>query len=289
MSQKSVLVLGSTGMIGHQIYNYLEKLNIYDLHNIAYRKKLTEDTVLADAMNLEIFLKVISEFNPDYIINCIGILIDKANTNPKDAVFLNAYFPHVLSNLANDIDAKLIHISTDCVFSGNQTIPYIETDIKDGAGIYAKTKSLGEINNEKHLTLRTSVVGPELKEDGEELFHWFMTQSKRIEGYKQSVWSGVTTIYLAKAVNASIKKNISGLHHVTNNLSINKYELLKLFKKYTKKEIILVPVDGTKTNKSFIDTRNVLGLKIPNYEQMIAEMIEVIRENNDLYSQYHIR
>ena len=233
--QDRVLILGSTGLIGHQVHNYLKGNGGYELHNIAYRNKLQENTILLDARGENNLIEQIASIKPQYIVNCIGILIGGSNKDPENAVFLNAYMPHRLARLADEIDAKLIHISTDCVFSGDKKEPYIETDEKDGRGVYAKAKGLGEVINNKHLTLRTSVVGPELKTDGEELFHWFMNQQGDISGFTKVIWSGITTIELAKAVKWSIDNDISGLYHVTNNSSISKYELLKLFQKYTKK------------------------------------------------------
>jgi len=286
--KKKVLVLGSTGLIGHQIHNHLQDTGKYNLFNITYRKKLQNDTFVIDARNERFFFNKIKSISPDIIINAIGILIGGAKKDPENAIFLNAYLPHKLRNFSDSINAKLIHISTDCVFSGEKKDPYKEDDLKDGQGVYAQTKGIGEIICKNHLTLRTSVVGHELKENGEELFHWFMSQSKPIEGFTKSVWSGVTTIELAKAVEASIQKNITGLHHVTNNLTINKYELLMLIKKYTRKKIMITKVDGRKTDKSFIDTRRMLGYEIPSYDQMIFEMVECIKKDQILYSQYSV-
>ena len=282
-----VLVLGSTGLIGHQIYNYLESLKLYKLYNIAHNRKLNSSTINVDARNQLNLFSVIKEINPDIIINAIGVLINESEKNPINAISLNAYLPHALLKLCNKINSKLIHISTDCVFSGDKKGPYVETDYKDGYSIYAKTKGLGEILEQNHLTIRTSVVGPELKEDGEELFHWFMSQSGTINGYKKSVWSGVTTFELAKAVDFSIKNHLNGLYHLTNNDCITKLELLKLFQKYMHKNIKIHAVDGTVTNKSFKDTRLLIDYEIPSYEKMIEEMAEHIFKNKEIYKQYH--
>lgn len=284
--KKRILVLGSTGLIGHQVFNYLQCNGQYELYDFAYRKPLQNGTVILDARNEEKYLKKIGDVAPDFIVNCVGILINGANINPENAIFLNAYMPHRLARLADEINAKLIHISTDCVFSGNKDTAYIETDAKDGFGIYAKTKALGEVISEDHLTLRTSVVGPELKNDGEELFHWFMNQNGAIDGYTKAIWSGVTTLELAKAVDFSIRAGITGLHHVTNNASINKYDLLRLIQKHTRKEISINAVNGKKSDKSFIDTRGLLGYEIPSYDRMISDMVKLIVNNKTLYSQY---
>ena len=250
MTEK-VLVLGSTGLIGHQVFNYLKANSDYNLYNISYRKKLQADTILLDARNEKNLIDQITKIKPQYIINCIGILINGSSKDHENAIFLNAYMPHRLLRLADEINSKLIHISTDCVFSGNKGSAYIETDEKDGKDIYAKTKGLGEVVNDKHLTLRTSVIGPELKNDGEELFHWFMSQSKSISGFTQAIWSGVTTIELARAVKWSIDNKITGLYHITNNSTISKHDLLQLFQKYTKKDIDIKPVDGNNVDKVY--------------------------------------
>lgn len=284
--KKKILVLGSTGLIGHQVFNYLRRSDEYELYDFSYRKQLHNGTVILDARNEERYLGEIVNLAPDFIVNCIGILINGANTNPENAIFLNAYMPNRLARLANEINAKLIHISTDCVFSGNKDSAYIETDIKDGLSIYAKTKALGEIISDHHLTLRTSVVGPEIKSDGEELFHWFMKQHAEIDGYTKAIWSGVTTLELAKAVDFSIREGITGLHHVTNNQSISKYDLLKLFQKHTLKDISINAVDGKKSDKSFVDIRGLLDYEIPSYDQMISDMVELMINNKLFYSQY---
>jgi dTDP-4-dehydrorhamnose reductase len=283
-----VLILGSAGLIGHQVYNYLKDSNNYELHNISCRNKIQDDTILLDVRDEKIFIDTITSIRPKYIVNCIGILINDSDVDPEKSIFLNSYMPHRLTRLADKINAKLIHISTDCVFSGDKKEPYIETDEKDGRGIYAKTKGLGEVINDRHLTLRTSVVGPELKKDGEELFHWFMNQSNSVSGYTKAIWSGVTTIELAKAVRWSIDNNVTGLYHVTNNSSISKYDLLQLFQKYTKKDINITPFDGKKIDKSFSDTRLLIDYQIPSYDQMISNMVKLITDNRILYSQYKI-
>jgi len=287
--RNKVLVLGSTGLIGHQVFNYLQSTAQYDLHDFVYRKKLREDSMILDARDEERFFNAIKDISPNFIVNCIGILINAARDNLENAIFLNAYMPHRLARLADSLDAKLIHISTDCVFSGDKGTAYLEGDFKDGSDNYSKTKGLGEIISKNHLTLRTSVVGPELKNNGEELFHWFMNQSGTISGYTKSIWSGVTTIELARAVECSMRRDITGLHHVTNNSSINKYDLLNLFKKHTGKDINISPVDGKKQDKSFIDTRELLDFQIPSYDLMVSEMVELIRNNKSLYSQYGLK
>ena len=283
-----VLVLGSTGLIGHQVYNYLDDNNKYQLFNISFRRKLNDQTILCDVRNHEDFVNNIKYVSPDIIVNCIGILIKGSNQNPENAVYINAYMPHMLMKLSDEINCKLIHISTDCVFSGLKNTPYNEFDFKDGEDIYAKTKGLGEIINDRHLTLRTSVIGPELKSDGEELFHWFMNQKGEITGFTKAIWSGVTTLILARVVNWAIENETTGLYQVTNNESIDKYKLLGLIKKHTGKSILIHPSDKKILDKSFKDNRQELNFTVPSFDEMIKEMITMIKNKKDYYSQYDL-
>jgi dTDP-4-dehydrorhamnose reductase len=271
-------------MLGHQVVNYFLKFDDYDVIDIAFRSKLREKTIISDVTDKAAFEKVVTELSPDFIVNCIGVLIHGSN-NVENAIYLNAYLPHQLKKISKNTDAKLIHISTDCVFSGDKG-GYIESDVKDGKGIYSQTKILGEIEDDSNITLRTSIIGPELKENGEGLFHWFLNQQGVISGFTKSIWSGVTTIELAKAIKWSIDKNITGLYHITNNKSISKYDLLNLFKKYTKKDITINEVEGKDVDKSFSDTRLLLDYDIPSYGKMVSEMIAMLNDNRMLYSQY---
>ena len=273
-------------MLGHQVVSYFLNFDDYDVIDIAFRSKLREKTIVSDVTNKTTFEKVVTELKPDFIVNCIGILIH-GSSNVENAIYLNAYLPHQLKKISKNIGAKLIHISTDCVFSGDKG-GYTESDIRDGRGIYSQTKILGEIEDDSNLTLRTSIVGAELKDNGEGIFHWFMGQQGDISGFTKAIWSGVTTIELAKAVKWSIDNNITGLYHITNNSSITKYELLKLFQKYTKKDIDIKPVDGKNVDKSFIDTRLLMKYKIPPYEQMISDMVKNLTNNKSLYHNYNI-
>jgi len=285
MKAKRVLVLGATGLIGHQVYIYLQEHTDYELYNIAHRNRLNQSTVLVDVRNPDEVEAIVRNMAPEVIINCVGLLISGSNRDPASAILTNAYFPHRLKIMADTIGARVIQISTDCVFSGRDG-QYTEFSPKDGYDIYSKTKALGEITESPHVTLRTSVVGPELRSDGEELFHWFMSQSGTIQGYTKSFWSGVTTVELAKAVVWAIDNSVTGLYQLTSGRRISKFELLCLFKTETHKRIEIVPVDGKVTDKSLVDTRRLLNYEIPDYLTMIHDMIGHIRCRKELYAQY---
>jgi len=285
---KKVLILGSSGLIGHQVHNYLMINSDYQLTNISHTRKINSETILLNARNEIQIADEIHRIRPNFIINCIGVLITESKKNPENAIFLNSYLPHKLIVLANKINAKLIHISTDCVFSGKKNEPYIESDYKDGVGIYPESKSLGEFVSNNHLTIRTSVVGPELSLRDEELFNWFMNQSNDINGFSKSVWSGVTTLELSRAINFFIENGTVGLYHLTNGTPISKYELLSLFKIYTNRRNTINKIDGISSNKTFIDTRKEITYEIPSYKQMIKEMVLFIKNNKNLYQHYNL-
>lgn len=285
--KKRVLVLGSTGMLGHQAVNYFLQFDDYEVFDISFRSKFRDETIILDVTHKQLFEETITEIKPDYIVNCIGALIGGANSDISNAIYINSYLPHQLKDVAKNINAKLVHISTDCVFSGKKG-NYVEADKRDGKDTYAKTKALGEVIDDSNVTLRTSIIGPELKTNGEGLFHWFMTQEGTINGFKKAIWSGVTTLELARAIKWAIENDITGLYHITNNKSISKNDLLNLFKKYTKKNIEIIAVDGKEVNKSFLDTRCELNYMIPSYEDMIKDMVDLIKTNKELYAQYQV-
>ena len=133
-------------MLGHQVVNYFLKFDDYNVIDIAFRTKLRKETIISNAKDKMAFENVITELCPDVIVNCIGVLIP-GSSNVENAIYLNAYLPHQLKNISKNISAKLIHISTDCVFSGDRGA-YIESDVKDGTGVYSQTKILGEIEDD---------------------------------------------------------------------------------------------------------------------------------------------
>ena len=161
---KKILVLGSTGMLGHVVNNVLNEIDTFEVVNISYRNKLNSSTIICDVTDLKKLDKIISNIKPDVIINCIGVLIQETAKCVERAIFLNAYFPHWLKNTCNGIECKLIHISTDCVFSG-QKGKNSENTIPDTIEEYGRTKALGEFNVKKHLCIRTSIIGFELKKN----------------------------------------------------------------------------------------------------------------------------
>ena len=280
---KKVLVLGSTGMLGHIVHYFLDSTNKYDLYNLSFRNKLNFKTIIEDVSDQEKLSNLINEISPDVIINCIGILIKGSNENIKNAIYVNGYFPHWLKGVCKEINCKLIHISTDCVFSGKNG-GNDENSIKDAIDDYGKTKSLGEFDSFNHLCIRTSIIGPELKQNGEGLMHWLFNQQGTINGFKNVFWSGVTTLELAKAIHFSIENNISGLWNVTNGEAISKFDLLKtIIKTFSINKLKLEPNTDKISDKSLKSIRGI-DYKVPSYQIMLEGLVDYYRENQKLYN-----
>lgn len=284
MRTTKILVMGSMGMLGHQVVKYLKEFPELEVFATSRNQRIIQESIDIDISDKENLERIIEKIEPNFIVNCIGVLI-RGSKNINNAKYVNSYFPKLLRDLSMIYDFKLVHISTDCVFSGEKG-NYHENDIRDGQGTYAETKKSGEVIDDRNVTLRTSIVGPELKTNGEGLFNWFLLQDKKIFGYKNSIWSGVTTYELSKAIKWSIDSEITGLYHLTNNSSINKFDLLHLFKKYTKKKIEIIPFENDRVDKSLIDTRKLINYEIPSYNRMIEFMIELIKEDKLTYPHY---
>lgn len=286
MNKKKVLVLGSGGMLGHVVFTYLNELNKYELFNSSYPKPINPDSILLDATDKLQVEKTIEEVRPNVIINCVGILIKGSQQDPSNAIYLNSFLPHQLSKLQHKQGGRLIHISTDCVFSG-KTGNYKEDDYRDAYDTYGLSKSLGEVINDTDLTFRTSIVGPELKENGEGLLHWFFNQRGKINGFINAYWSGVTTLFLATAIDSAIEENFTGLYHITNGIKINKYDLLSLAKKVWKKDdIIINQFIGALVDKSFINTRKDKIIVVPDYEKMFYDLKKFMDLHPNFYRHY---
>ena len=285
---KKILVLGAAGMAGHMISSYFKTLSEkYVVYDLCHTARLEENSIVLDICDLNLLNTKIEELNPDIIINSIGILNKNAEDNPSNTIFINSYFPKYLEEQFKNTNIKLIHLSTDCVFSGD-TGNYSETSITDGKDLYAKTKILGEINNNKDLTVRTSIIGPELKQNGTGLFHWFMIQNATVIGYSKVIWSGVTTLQLGKCLDIMIENDLSGLYNLTSKASINKYELLKIVSSVFDKNILIENVGQIRSDKSLISIRKDFSMELPTYTEMISELKDWMIKNRQIYSQYFL-
>lgn len=282
---KKVLVLGGKGMAGHLVVKYLSQLNKYQVAQVARGVTETKDSYSVDVADKHQLDKLLADLAPDIIINCIGILNKDAEDNPDKAIFINSYLPHYLARKVKLYNGRLIHISTDCVFSGKKG-DYTELDYKDGIGFYAQSKALGEVAYDKHLTIRTSIIGPELNKNGIGLLHWFLSNpSQSLKGYTNAFWSGVTTLQLSHAIEHAIDDTeISGLIHLTNGNKISKYDLLLLFNEIFKTGKTIEAYSDYYVDKSILagPLSNRLGY-VPSYEKMLEELKLWMSANSDLY------
>lgn len=281
------LVLGCNGMAGHMISLYLKEQG-HDVLGFARTKSNVVDSVAGDATDTAFLKELIGVNKFDTVLNCIGLLNQFAENNKANAVFLNSYLPHLLAQITEGTDTQVIHMSTDCVFSGKRG-QYTEDDLRDGTTFYDRSKALGELEDEKNLTLRQSIVGPDIKASGIGLLNWFMQQHGEVTGYTGAMWTGQTTLQLAKTMEAAAKERVHGLYNMVPDTSISKCELLVLFNKYIRKEKVkIVPVDKMAVDKSLKRTRWGFEYKIPDYETMVAELADWMNAHNSLYPHYNL-
>lgn len=276
---KKILVIGIKGMAGHVIFNKFKDEYDFTAYGIARNIEPSENTFNLDVKNTDVLEQIITEHNFDAIVNCIGILNKDAEDNPDKAIWFNSYFPHYLEKVTKNTGTKVIHISTDCVFSGKKG-NYTEEDFKDGVGFYAQSKALGEIVNDKDLTIRTSIIGPELNENGIGLFHWFMSQpdDSQLKGYSQAFWSGITTIELAKVVKWAIEENVVGLKQIAPHHKINKFDLLQLFNEiFRENKLTIIEDNHYKVDKSLLSIVTQYTYNVPGYREMLIKMKEWIK------------
>lgn len=281
------LVLGCNGMAGHIITLYLKEQG-HQVTGFARSASAFVDTFIGDATDPVAVKDAVGKNQYDSVINCIGVLNQFAESNRPAAVYLNSYLPHLLAELTEGTQTQVIHMSTDCIFSGKKG-QYLESDIPDGETFYDRTKALGELNDEKNLTLRGSVVGPDIKKNGIGLLNWFMQQSGTVYGYTGAIWTGSTSLELAKTMEAAAMQRAHGLVNMVPDTYISKCDLLKLFNKYLKGDALtIVPVDKMAADKSLKRTNWDFDYRIPDYETMVAELAAWMRAHKALYPHYDL-
>jgi len=284
-----VLIFGSNGMAGHLISDYLSLNPLYDIIRVARDRINNKTDFIIDVSDFIAVEELISDINPNYVINAIGILNIDAENNPDKAVLMNSYFPHFLAKISEKYNSILIHISTDCVFNGKKG-NYVEQDFKDGIGFYAQSKALGEVNYNNHFTLRTSIIGPDLKSKGIGLLNWVLLKKGNINGYSEAYWGGVTTLELSKAIDYIIKNKIpGGLFHLTNSQKISKFKLIEIINEVFHLNLSVISNQDYKVDKSLINTNILAGYNVAPYKVMIEELYIWILQNKDLYNHYNIR
>ena len=280
-----IVVLGSTGMAGHVVSLFLEERG-YDVYRISRSEKKTGKSAGIDVTDFPALKACLDREKPDAVINCIGLLQRACEEAPDRAVLLNAYLPHWLEHTFRGSRTRVIHLSTDCVFSGDRG-GYHEDDLPDGRTWYDRTKALGELRNEKDLTFRMSIIGPDIDPDGAGLFNWFMAQSGEVRGWTGAVWSGVTTVELARGIDAALRTELSGLYQLVPAASISKFALLDLMRTvFDREAVTMVPDERMTVDKSLVNSRRDFAFAVQDYSGQIADMKCWINEHLWLYPHY---
>jgi len=260
-----ITLFGGKGMAGHIITAYLRQQG----HTVT-----ALDRTHVDIENPREVRAVLRVVDADFVVNCMGLLVKDSNDRPDRAALINAWFPHALEQYFKDTNTRVVHLSTDCVFDGNKG-DYVETDIHTETNSYGRSKSLGEINNNKDITFRMSIIGPELK-NGTGLFSWIMSNpAQDLQGWNNHWWNGITTLQLAKCIHRYIENPcVTGVYHLVNNrVKITKYNLLLIINRtYGLDKIIHIDSGPTPVNKVLIDTRQELDWGIADYQTQLEEL-----------------
>lgn len=279
---QKVFIIGITGMLGSTLLKKLASNNQLDVYGSSRKSNPIKSHEhinykhigKLDILDDDILFDHISSVKPEIIINCAGVIKQiKSAQNPLDIIPVNSLFPHKLEKFCSSKKIRLIHISTDCVFSG-QKGNYKEEDISDAEDLYGKSKHIGEVYGENSLTLRTSIIGHE-NGTSNSLLEWFLLQSNKTEGYKNAIFSGLTTLELSSIIEVVIIKfkDLSGLYQVSSK-PISKFDLLTLIKKIYEKDIDIIPSYKVEINRSLNSEKfqNKTGIAIPEWGSMIKSM-----------------
>ncbi len=278
-----ILILGGSGMLGHRLWINLRKdhevwVTIRGEHNpfpdvpefpqefIRYR---------VDGMMFDEVTRALASIQPDLVINCIGLIKQMGHIarDPLFSISLNTLLPHRVSLVCRAAKIRMIHISTDCVFSGRKG-NYSESDQSDAEDLYGRTKFLGEVHYPHTVTLRTSIIGQELKTHLG-LIEWFLAQTGTIKGFQKAIFTGFTTDELANIIMKYVIPNqeLSGLYQVSSD-PISKYDLLMLAREAYHKDITILPEQDFFCDRSLDSTRfrQITGYQPPAWPKMLAEM-----------------
>lgn len=280
---KKILVLGASGMLGNAVYRLFAMSPGYDVVGTvrsAGTKLLLPESAngrLLTGVDVEQSDSLVAAFEkirPDIVINCIGLVKQlAAGQDPLVTLPINSMLPHRLARFAALVDARLIHISTDCVFTGSKG-DYLESDAPDAQDLYGRSKLLGEVDYANAITLRTSIIGTEL-DSAHGLVGWFLAQSGAVKGYSKAVFSGLPTAVLAQVMRDYVLPNpaLRGVWHVSA-APIAKYELLKLVAAEYGKAIDIVPDDQLVIDRSLDSARfrTETGWLPPSWPHLIASM-----------------
>ena len=288
MSAARVIVLGAAGMLGHKMFQTLRERfeGVFctvredaskaplDHVELLHGNDVFQGVDVTDFLSLE---AVLSTFRPEFVVNCVGVIKQRAEAvSPIPSITINSLLPHKLAQIAAHWGGRVIHFSTDCVFSG-KCGSYVEEDLSDAEDLYGKTKFLGEVAAANALTLRTSIIGRELTEH-RSLLDWFLAQDhKTVRGYRRVIYSGVTTNYLAEQVASIIQEHpgLNGLYQVASD-PISKYDLLCLLREAYRLDVLIEPDDLEVSDRSMRcdRLREAIAYKCPTWPVLANQLAE---------------
>lgn len=278
-----ILVLGASGMLGNAMMRVLsekEDIQVYGAMRSEGAKRFFHADIAerlicgVDAGQNDSLTQTFIQVRPDVVVNCIGLVKQLAEADdPLQAIPINTLLPHRLARLCDLAGARLIHMSTDCVFSGAKG-GYRESDVSDAADLYGRTKYLGEVDYPHAVTLRTSIIGHELQ-SAHGLIGWFLSQQGKCKGYTRAIFSGVPTVVLAQIIRDVVicHPELHGVYHVAA-APISKYDLLNLVARVYGKQIEIVPDDDLVIDRSLDASRfcEATGYVVPRWDEMIKLM-----------------
>lgn len=287
MMQRKVLILGGTGMLGHTLFRELSKRDDMDVYATARNGNnleqwfspvlLTKMRMGVDADNFDTVIRAFASVQPDIVINCIGLIKQQSiASDPLSAITINSQLPHRIALVCRTAGARLIHISTDCVFDGRKG-QYTESDPSTAIDLYGRSKFLGEVDYPPHcITLRTSIIGHELK-GNLGLIEWFLSQTGRVRGFTRAIYSGFPTREFARIIADFVVPNddLTGIYHVSSD-PISKCDLLRLVAERYGKHIEIEPYDDFFMERSLDSTvfRKWTGYNPPSWPELIDLMYQ---------------
>lgn len=267
-----ILVLGSKGVVGHAVALYFSEA----CHEVICSNDTSEDSIK----------HLLANHCFDAIINCTAVVNNAAEDDKAGAAYLNSYLPHLLEKLTAGTNTKVVHRSTDCIFSGEKG-QYTLDDWPDAKSFYARSKAVGELNNGKDITIRVSLIGPAQDVKDESLLNWFLNQKGIIKGFANAIWTGLTTLEYAKTIESLLKQKAYGVFQAAPSASISKYELINLFEEFFPGGRTIIKVDNNRVDKSLVPFWADYDIQIKGYKEQVAEMKTWIDKHPGLYPAYY--
>ena len=280
-----VLVLGVSGMLGNAVFRYFSEAGDYEVFGSArssavrhaFAPALANKIIVGtDVDNPDSLALLFSKVKPHVVINCIGLIKQLAEADdPLSAIPINALLPHRLARLCDVAGARLVHMSTDCVFAGTKGM-YTEADMSDAKDLYGRSKYLGEVDYPHAITLRTSIIGHELS-GAHSLVGWFLAQQGSVKGFRRAIFSGLPTVELARVIRDHVLPHpeLRGLYHVSAE-PINKFDLLTLVARAYGKTIAITPDDKLVIDRSLDSSRfrEATGYQPEPWPELVRRMRE---------------